>query len=484
MKTKTPDLLNKFKKNAIKSIFEAQKEADRLNYDYANPEFILLGVLSKGEGIGIKILNSIGINLRSARIEVEAVVGRETRSFSEVVYPPETVSICKLAVSEAKQFMLSEGDHYVECDHLLLALAEGNEGVVTRIFKNLGVDLLEFRDQVVDSLRKKTKNFGLNSPTLEEFGTNLTQKALAGRLEPMIGRNTELDQVIRILLRRRKNNAVLIGEPGVGKSAIIEGLAQRIANKDIPESLKNMIVVSLDFGNLVAGSKFRGDFEERLQNILQEVKKQNNIILVLDELHTLVGTGAAEGASDAANYLKPALARGELRCIGATTIAEYREYIEKDAALDRRFSQVKVEEPSAEETLEIMSGLRKGFEKHYNLIISNKALVATVDLAKQYLNNRFFPDKAIDILDEAGAAVRQRSYKLHPEAQKLKQVLKEIGKLKDEALRKRDLEKANQLQNHINEIKAQIKVISRSKKGRVDTTPTMTEEDIVQVVSN
>ncbi len=482
-------MFERFTEKAIKVIMLAQEEARRLGHNFVGTEQILLGLIGEGTGIGPKVLKSMGVNLKDARVEVEKIIGRGSGFVAvEIPFTPRAKRVLELSLEEARQL----GHNYIGTEHLLLGLIKEGEGVAARVLENLSVDLSKVRSQIIRSLGENTEvASGSNSnrsktPTLEEFGTNLTNKATEGRLDPVVGRAKEIERVIQILGRRTKNNPVLIGEPGVGKTAIAEGLAQRIANRDIPDTLEDKKVVALDIGLLIAGTKYRGEFEERLKKIMDEVRTANNIILVIDEVHTLIGAGAAEGAIDAANILKPALSRGELQCIGATTLEEYRKHIEKDAALERRFQPVMVGEPSVEETIEILYGLRERYEKHHKLVISDDALAAAAKFADQYIADRFLPDKAIDLIDEAGSRVRLMNSQLPAAAKELDTELKDILRSKDEAVRGQDFEKAGQLREREMEIKAQINAIAQSKKGAVqDTskTPTVTEEDIAQVVA-
>ncbi len=482
-------MFERFTEKAIKVIMLAQEEARRLGHNFVGTEQILLGLIGEGTGIGPKVLKSMGVNLKDARVEVEKIIGRGSGFVAvEIPFTPRAKRVLELSLEEARQL----GHNYIGTEHLLLGLIKEGEGVAARVLENLSVDLSKVRSQIIKSLGENTEvASGTNSnrsktPTLEEFGTNLTTKATEGRLDPVVGRAKEIERVIQILGRRTKNNPVLIGEPGVGKTAIAEGLAQRIANRDIPDTLEDKKVVALDIGLLIAGTKYRGEFEERLKKIMDEVRAANNIILVIDEVHTLIGAGAAEGAIDAANILKPALSRGELQCIGATTLEEYRKHIEKDAALERRFQPVMVGEPSVEETIEILYGLRERYEKHHKLVISDDALAAAAKFADQYIADRFLPDKAIDLIDEAGSRVRLMNSQLPAAAKELDTELKDILRAKDEAVRGQDFEKAGQLREREMEIKAQINAIAQSKKGAVqDTskTPTVTEEDIAQVVA-
>jgi ATP-dependent Clp protease ATP-binding subunit ClpC len=468
----------------------AQEEARRLGHNFVGTEQILLGLIGEGTGIGPKVLKSMGVNLKDARVEVEKIIGRGSGFVAvEIPFTPRAKRVLELSLEEARQL----SHNYIGTEHLILGLIREGEGVAARVLENLGVDLAKVRSQVIRSLGDNSEVASGNNaspksktPTLEEFGTNLTQKAIDGKLDPVVGRAKEIERVIQILGRRTKNNPVLIGEPGVGKTAIAEGLAQRIANRDIPDTLEDKRVVALDIGLLIAGTKYRGEFEERLKKIMDEVRTANNIILIIDEVHTLIGAGAAEGAIDAANILKPALSRGELQCIGATTLEEYRKHIEKDAALERRFQPVMVGEPSVDETIEILFGLRERYEKHHKLIISDEALAAAAKFADQYIADRFLPDKAIDLIDEAGSRVRLLNSQLPAAAKELDQELREILKTKDEAVRSQNFEKAGQLREREMEIKAQINAIAQSKKGASEETvktPVVSEEDIAQVVA-
>ena len=482
-------MFERFTEKAIKVIMLAQEEARRLGHNFVGTEQILLGLIGEGTGIGPKVLKSMGVNLKDARVEVEKIIGRGSGFVAvEIPFTPRAKRVLELSLEEARQL----GHNYIGTEHLPLGLIREGEGVAARVLENLGVDLSKVRSQIIRSLGDNTEVAAGSSttrsktPTLEEFGTNLTQKANEGKLDPVVGRAKEIERVIQILGRRTKNNPVLIGEPGVGKTAIAEGLAQRIANRDIPDTLEDKRVVALDIGLLIAGTKYRGEFEERLKKIMDEVRTANNIILVIDEVHTLIGAGAAEGAIDAANILKPALSRGELQCIGATTLEEYRKHIEKDAALERRFQPVMVGEPSVDETIEILYGLRERYEKHHKLIISDEALAAAAKFADQYIADRFLPDKAIDLIDEAGSRVRLMNSQLPAAAKELDGELREVLKTKDEAVRSQDFEKAGQLREREMEIKAQINAIAQSKKGASEassTTPVVTEEDIALIVA-
>lgn len=482
-------MFERFTEKAIKVIMLAQEEARRLGHNFVGTEQILLGLIGEGTGIAAKVLKSMGINLKDARVEVEKIIGRGSGFVAvEIPFTPRAKRVLELSLEEARQL----GHNYIGTEHLLLGLIREGEGVAARVLENLALDLSKVRTQVIRLLGDTAEISGAGgpnkgkTPTLEEFGSNLTQKAAEGKLDPVIGRQKEIERVIQILGRRTKNNPILIGEPGVGKTAIAEGLAQRIINKDIPDILEDKRVVTLDIGLLVAGTKYRGEFEERLKKIIDEIRVADNVILVIDEVHTLIGAGAAEGAIDAANILKPALARGEMQCIGATTLEEYRKHIEKDAALERRFQPVMVGEPTVEETIEILYGLRDRYEKHHKLVISDEALTAAAKFADQYIADRFLPDKAIDLIDEAGSRVRLLHSQLPPAARELDKELRDILKQKDDAVRGQDFETAGQLRDREMEIKAQITAIAQSKKSESDTAKdvsVVTEEDIAQIVA-
>nr|YP_010726327.1 Clp protease ATP binding subunit [Hypnea brasiliensis]WCH55407.1 Clp protease ATP binding subunit [Hypnea brasiliensis]WDY84802.1 Clp protease ATP binding subunit [Hypnea brasiliensis] len=485
-------MFERFTEKAIKVIMLAQEEARRLGHNFVGTEQILLGLIGEGTGIAAQVLKSMNVNLKDARIEVEKIIGRGSGFVAvEIPFTPRAKRVLELSLEEARQL----GHNYIGTEHLLMGLVREGEGVAARVLENLAVNVASIRTEVIQMLGDNAEaNANGNStmqarsktPTLEEFGSNLTELAVEGILDPVVGRQKEIERVIQILGRRTKNNPVLIGEPGVGKTAIAEGLAQRIANRDIPAILEDKLVVTLDVGLLVAGTKYRGEFEERLKRIMDEIKSANNIILVIDEVHTLIGAGAAEGAIDAANLLKPALARGELQCIGATTLEEYRKHIEKDAALERRFQPVLVGEPSVEETIEILFGLRDRYEKHHQLKMSDAALAAAAKYANQYISDRFLPDKAIDLIDEAGSRVRLLNSQLPPAARELDKELRSVLKTKDEAIRAQKYEKAEQYRTREMEIKAQIAAIAQSKKSEPDLQvedPIVTEEDIAEIVA-
>ncbi|MBK1990418.1 ATP-dependent Clp protease ATP-binding subunit [Sphaerospermopsis aphanizomenoides BCCUSP55] len=484
-------MFERFTEKAIKVIMLAQEEARRLGHNFVGTEQILLGLIGEGTGVAAKVLKSMGVNLKDARIEVEKIIGRGSGFVAvEIPFTPRAKRVLELSLEEARQL----GHNYIGTEHLLLGLIREGEGVAARVLENLGVDLSKVRTQVIRMLGETAEvspgggsSGRTKTPTLDEFGSNLTQMATDNKLDPVVGRAKEIERVIQILGRRTKNNPVLIGEPGVGKTAIAEGLASRIANKDVPDILEDKRVVTLDIGLLVAGTKYRGEFEERLKKIMDEIRSAGNVILVIDEVHTLIGAGAAEGAIDAANILKPALARGELQCIGATTLDEYRKHIERDAALERRFQPVMVGEPTVDETIEILYGLRDRYEQHHKLKISDEALVAAAKLSDRYISDRYLPDKAIDLIDEAGSRVRLINSQLPPAAKELDKELRQILKEKDDAVRSQDFDRAGELRDREMEIKAEIRTIAQTKTnaaGGDGVEPVVTEEDIAHIVAS
>ncbi len=486
-------MFERFTEKAIKVIMLAQEEARRLGHNFVGTEQILLGLIGEGTGVAAKVLKSMGVNLRDARVEVEKIIGRGSGFVAvEIPFTPRAKRVLELSLEEARQL----GHNYIGTEHLLLGLIREGEGVAARVLENLGVDLSKVRTQVIRMLGETAEVSTVGggqgrtkTPTLDEFGANLTQMAADGKLDPVVGRQKEIERVIQILGRRTKNNPVLIGEPGVGKTAIAEGLAQRIANNDIPDILEDKRVVTLDIGLLVAGTKYRGEFEERLKKIMDEIRSAGNVVLVIDEVHTLIGAGAAEGAIDAANILKPALARGELQCIGATTLDEYRKHIERDAALERRFQPVMVGEPTVDETIEILYGLRERYEQHHKLKILDEALEAAAKLSDRYISDRYLPDKAIDLIDEAGSRVRLINSQLPPAAKELDKELRQVLKQKDDAVRAQDFDKAGELRDREMEIKAEIRAIAAAKKGETqgeeDTSgPQVDAEEIAHIVAS
>ncbi|KAE8123794.1 hypothetical protein FH972_018719 [Carpinus fangiana] len=492
-------MFERFTEKAIKVIMLAQEEARRLGHNFVGTEQILLGLIGEGTGIAAKVLKSMGINLKDARVEVEKIIGRGSGFVAvEIPFTPRAKRVLELSLEEARQL----GHNYIGSEHLLLGLLREGEGVAARVLENLGADPKNFNwnDQVIRMVGESTEAVGAGvgggssgnkMPTLEEYGTNLTKLAEEGKLDPVVGRQQQIERVTQILGRRTKNNPCLIGEPGVGKTAIAEGLAQRIATGDVPETIEGKKVITLDMGLLVAGTKYRGEFEERLKKLMEEIKQSDEIILFIDEVHTLIGAGAAEGAIDAANILKPALARGELQCIGATTLDEYRKHIEKDPALERRFQPVKVPEPTVDETIQILKGLRERYEIHHKLRYTDEALVAAAQLSYQYISDRFLPDKAIDLVDEAGSRVRLRHAQLPEEARELEKELRQITKEKNEAVRSQDFEKAGELRDREMDLKAQIsavvdkgKEMTKAETEAGDVGPLVTEVDIQHIVSS
>jgi len=480
-------MFERFTEQAIKAIMLAQEEARRLGHNFVGTEQILLGLVGEGTGIAAKVLLDMGLNLKEARNEIENIIGRGSGFLPpEIPFTPRVKRIFETALNEARQL----GHNYIGTEHILLGLIQDDEGVAAKVLQNLGIDRQRVRTQVIRAVGEVAAVPGGRGdsgdrkiPTLEEFGTNLTKLAAAGKLDPVVGRENEIERVIQVLGRRTKNNPVLVGEPGVGKTALAEGLAQRIVNRNVPEILEDKQVISLDMGSLIAGTKFRGEFEERLAKIMAEIRAAGNIILVIDEIHTLVGAGAIQGSMDASNMLKPALARGELQCVGATTLDEYRKHIERDAALERRFQPIKVGEPSVAETIEILYGLRSAYEQHHRLTISDAALEAAATLSDRYINDRFLPDKAIDLIDEAGSRVRVMNSQTPPEVKELKKQLPAVTKEKDAAVREQDFDKAGKLRDRELEIEAEI-AEATINKSQLKTSPIVTEEDIAHIVAN
>jgi len=499
-------MFERFTEKAIKVIMLAQEEARRLGHNFVGTEQILLGLIGEGTGVAAKVLKSLGVNLKDSRIEVEKIIGRGSGFVAvEIPFTPRAKRVLELSLEEARQL----GHNYIGTEHLLLGLIREGEGVAARVLENLNIDLTKVRTQVIRMLGEtaevgtgaSTTKGNLKTATLDEFGTNLTKLASESKLDPVVGRHSEIDRVVQILGRRTKNNPVLIGEPGVGKTAIAEGLAQRIQTGDIPDILEDKRVLTLDIGLLVAGTKYRGEFEERLKKIMEEIKSAGNVILDLDEVHTIIGAGAAEGAIDAANILKPALARGELQCIGATTLDEYRKHIERDAALERRFQPVMVGEPSIEDTIEILKGLRERYEQHHRLKITDDALEAAAHLGDRYISDRFLPDKAIDLIDEAGSRVRLINSKLPPEAKQIDRELRQIQKQKEESVRDQNFDQAGQLREKEMELSAKIKEVLDNKKestagdqsdadnsvksdSKLLQSPLVSEEDVAHIVAS
>jgi len=445
-------MFERFTEKAIKVIMLAQEEARRLGHNFVGTELILLGLIGEGTGVAAIVLKSLGVNLKDSRIEVEKIIGRGSGFVAvEIPFTPRAKRVLELSLEEARQL----GHNYIGTEHLLLGLIREGEGVAARVLENLNIDLTKVRTQVIRMLGEtaevgtgaSTTKGNLKTATLDEFGTNLTKLASESKLDPVVGRHSEIDRVVQILGRRTKNNPVLIGEPGVGKTAIAEGLAQRIQTGDIPDILEDKRVLTLDIGLLVAGTKYRGEFEERLKKIMEEIKSAGNVILVIDEVHTLVGAGAAEGAIDAASILKPMLARGELQTVGATTLEEFRKHFEKDAALERRFQSVKVDEPNLSDAIEILDGLKDRYEIHHGVRFTDQAIASAVNMADRYISDRFLPDKAIDLIDEAGSRMRVYKKPLDADKQELSDKLKNLREQKIDAVQSQLFEKAAQIRD-------------------------------------
>ena len=490
-------MFERFTEKAIKVIMLAQEEARRLGHNFVGTEQVLLGLIGEGTGVAAKTLKSMGVTLKDARAEVEKIIGRGSGFVAvEIPFTPRAKRVLELSWDEARQL----GHNYIGTEHLLLGLIREGEGVAARVLENLGVDLNKIRSNVVKMLgesKPQTTTSGSSSsssssssggktktPSLDEFGRDLTLAAQEQRLDPVVGREKEIERVIQILARRTKNNPVLIGEPGVGKTAVAEGLAARIVNAEVPDILDGKKVIQLDMGLLVAGTKYRGEFEERLKKIMDEIRQAGNIILVIDEMHTLIGAGAAEGAIDAANILKPALSRGEIQVIGATTLDEYRKYVEKDSALERRFQPVMIEEPTIDESIEIIKGLKPKYEEHHKLLISDEAIVASVKLSSKYITDRFLPDKAIDVIDEASSKVRLKVSSLSPEGKELEKELRDLIKEKEDAIRNQEFEKASQLRDDEADLKDRIREMAQKYREEHEANkPTVTAENVAEVIA-
>jgi len=480
-------MFGRFTERAQKVLALAQEEASRLGHSGVGTEHILLGLVREGEGIAAKSLVSLGLSSDKVQKEVEKIIGRGPGQTTGMAYTPRAKKVIELSIDEARKL----GHNYVGTEHILLGLIREGEGVAARVLANLGVSLNKARQQVLqllggDSSESHQENAqAANTPTLDSLARDLTQMARDTKLDPVIGRANEIERVIQVLSRRTKNNPVLIGEPGVGKTAIAEGLAQRIVENEIPETLRNKRVMVLDMGTVVAGTKYRGEFEDRLKKIMDEIRQAGNIILFIDELHTLIGAGGAEGAIDASNILKPSLARGELQCIGATTLDEYRKHIEKDAALERRFQPITVDQPSKDEAIQILHGLRDRYEAHHRVKILDEAIEAAVKLSDRYITDRFLPDKAIDLIDEAASRVRLRTYTQPPNLKELEERLEEIRSEKESAVQSQEFEKAASLRDTEQKIREDLENRkSEWQQNQVKKDSVVTSEDIADIVAS
>ncbi|WLD93499.1 ATP-dependent protease ATP-binding subunit ClpC [Alkalihalobacillus sp. AL-G] len=482
-------MFGRFTERAQKVLALAQEEAIRLGHNNVGTEHILLGLVREGEGIAAKALSVLGLSPEKIQKEVESLIGKGQESVQTIHYTPRAKKVIELSMDEARKL----GHSYVGTEHILLGLIREGEGVAARVLNNLGVSLNKARQQVLQLLGSNESSSSAhggssataNTPTLDSLARDLTVIAREDSLDPVIGRSKEIQRVIEVLSRRTKNNPVLIGEPGVGKTAIAEGLAQQIINNEVPETLRDKRVMTLDMGTVVAGTKYRGEFEDRLKKVMDEIRQAGNIILFIDELHTLIGAGGAEGAIDASNILKPALARGELQCIGATTLDEYRKYIEKDAALERRFQPIRVNEPTKDESKQILQGLRDRYEAHHRVTITDDAINEAVKLSDRYISDRYLPDKAIDLIDEAASKVRLRSYTAPPNLKELEQKLESVRKEKDAAVQSQEFEKAASLRDSEQKLREELestKNIWKEKQGQENTE--VTPEDIALVVAN
>ena len=488
-------MMNNFTPRAQQVLALARKEADRFNHNYVGTEHLLLGLIKLGQGVAVNVLQKMGLDLETVRMEVEKHVGShpETKMVGNIPYTPRVKKVLALAGKEAKALNHS----YVGTEHILLGLLREGEGVAARVLKSLEVDIERTRNEILKELDpnftppeseaespQEGNKKDVKTPALRAFGRDLTELAKKGELDPVIGRKNEIERVIQILCRRTKNNPVLLGEAGVGKTAIVEGLAQEIGTGNVPELLRDKRVITLDLALMVAGTKYRGQFEERIKAVMDEIRRSKNVILFIDELHTIVGAGSAEGAMDASNIIKPALSRGELQCVGATTLNEYRKYIEKDAALERRFQTVKVEAPSVDEAVQILRGLRPKYEAHHKARLTDEALDASVRLSDRYLTGRFLPDKAIDVMDEAGARARINAMTRPPDVKEIEKEIETIRAEKEAAIKAQDFEKAASLRDSEKQAKDKLeRILTEWREQREEREVVVTADDIMHIVS-
>jgi len=477
---------DKFTEKARKVLTLAQEEAQRFNHNYIGTEHLLLGLISENDGVAAKVFGNLNIEINKVRSAIEFIIGRGERpNANEIGLTPRAKKVIELAVDEARKL----GHSYIGTEHLLLGLVREGEGIASGVLESLGVNLDNVRNELSSLLEKtettesKTTKRQMKTPTLDQLGIDLTKAAQNDKLDPVIGRDSEIERAIQVLSRRTKNNPVLIGEPGVGKTSIAEGLAQKIANGDIPENLANKRMLTLDIALLVAGTKYRGEFEERLKKVIEEIKNAKNCIIFIDELHMLVGAGAAEGAVDAANILKPALARGEIQAIGATTLEEYHKHIERDAAFERRFQPIRVDEPNHDETIQILKGVRSKYEDHHKLTISDESIVSAVELSSRYVSDRFLPDKAIDLIDEASARVRIRRYSLPPSVTEINSGLEAIEREKEQAIDNQEYELAKELSERQSKLKLKLNDMDTNVSSDSLSVSTVKESDVRDVVS-
>jgi len=488
--------MNNFTPRAQQVLALARKEADRFNHNYVGTEHLLLGLIKLGQGVAVNVLQKMGLDLETVRMEVEKQVGSgpETKMVGNIPYTPRVKKVLALAGKEAKALNHS----YVGTEHILLGLLREGEGVAARVLKSLEVDIERTRNEILKELDpnftppeseqegggEPSSKKDVKTPALRAFGRDLTELAKKNELDPVIGRHNEIERVIQVLCRRKKNNPVLLGEAGVGKTAIAEGLAQEIASGNVPELLRDKKVITLDLALMVAGTKYRGQFEERIKAVMDEIRRSKNVILFIDELHTIVGAGSAEGAMDASNIIKPALSRGELQCIGATTLNEYRKYIEKDAALERRFQTVKVDAPTVEETILILKGLRPKYEAHHKAKLTDEALETAVKLSERYITGRFLPDKAIDVMDEAGARARINAMTRPPDVKEIEKEIEDIRVEKEAAIKAQDFEKAAALRDKEKQTKEKLDgILARWREEREEKEVLVTADDMMHIIS-